>query len=200
MNALLREIRFEGRPGPAAVTPITPRNCRRVPDRPARLIRSTDADTAEDAIMAHNLAGEGIGGGPTDEPNAPPNGQRWCRSAGYSVADALGPTPVLRDENPGAGDDTRRSVLIAIWGDNGIMIEVAERRFRERRRFVVIHHQIGQTSILGAFDSVPTDAQIGAIAAGADREGGRARATIVYEASGDSSVNVQVAPANRPTT
>jgi hypothetical protein len=200
MNALVREIRFEGRPGPAAVTPIAPGTCRRVPDRPAHFLRSTDAETAEDAIMAHNLAGEGTGGGSTDEPNAPPNGQRWCRSAGYSIPGALGPTPVLRDESIAAGDDMRRSVLIAIWGDNGTMIEVAERRFRERTRFVVIHHQIGQTTILGAFDSVPTDAQIAAIATGADREGSRARATIVYEASGDSSVNLQVAPAARPTT
>jgi hypothetical protein len=189
MNALLRDIRFEGRTQPGAIVPVAADTCRRAPDRPARLVRSDDAETMEDAITAHNLAGEG---------GAPPNRQRWCRSAGYSIPDALGPTPVLRDENPGTGDDTRRRVLIAIWGDNGTMVEVMERRFRERTRFVVIHHQIGQTTVLGAFDSVPTDAQLQAIATGADREGGRARATIIYQANGDSSVNVQVAPAPAP--
>jgi hypothetical protein len=194
MNALLRDIRFEGRPAPAAITPIAARDCRRVPDRAARPIRSEDSDTVEDAILAHNLAGGDLSGGQSDEPNAPPVRPRWCRSAGYRIPDSLGPTPVLRDENPRAGDDTRRSVLIALISDSGTMIEVVERRFRDRTRFVVIHHRIGQTMVLGSYDSVPTDAQIGDIATGADRDGGRARATITYQASGDSSVNVQVAP------
>jgi hypothetical protein len=193
MNALLRELRFEGQPGPAAVTPIMAPNCRQTPRQPARLIRSTDADAAEDAIMAHNLAGGGTDRGLRDEPDASPNRQGWCRSAGYSIPDAFGATPVLRDESPPAQEGMRRSVLVAIWGDNGVMLEVVEQRSRERSRFVAIHHQIGQTTILGAFDSIPTDAQLRAIATGEDREGSRPRATINYQASGDSSVTVNVA-------
>jgi len=73
------------------------------------------------------------------------------------------------------------------------MMEVAERRFQERSRFVVIHHQIGQTTIMGAFDSVPTDSQLLALATGADRDAGRPRATIVYQANGGSGINLPVA-------
>jgi hypothetical protein len=195
MNALLRDIRFAGRPAPAAITPITAPECRRAPERAARPVRSEDSETMEDAIMAHNLAGVEVSGGQSDEPGAPPSRPHWCRSAGYRIPDSLGPTPVLRDQNSQPGDDTRRSVLIALLSDSGTMIEVVERHFRNRTRFVVVHHQIGQTTVLGSYDSVPTDAQIGDIATGADRDGGRARATIVYQASGDSNVNVQVAPA-----
>lgn len=199
MNALLQGLRFEGQVQPGRVAPLSPQDCRHTPTRAARLVISTDAETAEDAILAHNLAGEVPTGGQGDEPGAAPNQPRWCKSAGYSIPNSYGPTPVLRDETAGGGDDSRRSVAVALWGDNGTMVEVVERRSRDRTRFVVLHHQIGQTTILGAFASAPTDAQLRAIATGEDREASRPRASIVNQASGDSSVNLQVAPAT-PTT
>lgn len=202
MTALLRGMRFEDHALPSAIRPLAPRDCQRSPDRPARFVRSTDAETAEDAIMGHNIADEGANRRRGAAPGTSLNRQHWCRSGGYSIPQALGPTPVLRDESPRTGDDTRRSVAIAIWGDNGKMVEVVERHFRGRTRFVVVHHQIGETNILGAFDAVPTDAQLRAIALGEDRDGGRSRATINYQASGDSSVNLRMAPSGpaAPTT
>ena len=181
MTALLGEVRFDGPTQPAAAEPITAPACESTPSRAARPVQSSDADTMEHAIMSHT---------PVDDAASP----RWCRSVGYRHPEALGPTPVLRDMSPGVGEDSWRRVLIALVADNGTMFEVAERRFQNRTRFVLIHHQIGRTTVLGAYDSVPTDEQIADIALGRDREGGRARATIVHQASGGSSINVQVAP------
>ncbi|HYD13870.1 MAG TPA: hypothetical protein VEC11_13560 [Allosphingosinicella sp.] len=192
MNSLLRDIRFEGRVMPAAATPIAVGNCERAPERAGRPMPSEDADTMEDAIMAVFLSEDDVAEGRSAPPPPARVGPGWCRSEGYSIPDALGPTPVLRDPNVATGDDIRHSIAIALWGDNGTMLEVVERRFRQRRRFVLVHHQIGQTTILGAYDAVPTDAQLRDVAMGTDREGGRIRASIVYRAGGGSDVNLGI--------
>ena len=188
MAALLREIRFEGRDQPAAVTPIEAAACPPLPDRPARPVPSDDSETMADALMSQAIGEVEVGALLNGTP-------RWCRSAGYRVPDSIGPTPVLRDLNSGAGDDRRRRVLIALVSDSGIMFEVVSRRFRERTHYVLNYHRIGQSLVLGAYDAIPTDEQIRAIATGADQAGGVARATIDYEASGDSRIGIQTAPA-----
>ena len=52
--------------------------------------------------------------------------------------------------------------------------------------------------MLGAYDAVPTDAQIAAIATGRDRDGGQARAAIDYRARGDSNITIQSTAAPQP--
>jgi hypothetical protein len=154
----------------------------------------------EDMLMSIFLEGAESAEG---EPPAPPRPSRpatgWCRSAGFRLANMNGDTPVLRATAAGAGDDSRRSVLFALIADNGTLLEVAERRFRNRTRYVLIHHQIGRTAVLGAYDAVPTDAQLADILSGRDRDGGRMRATIEFQASGDSNVNLLV-PMTPPAT
>lgn len=193
MATLLRELRVAGRIVPTADAPITAADCPRESGRAARALPTDGAETMEDTLMAHFLESNGpVGGVRTAEPNAPRPGPVWCRSTGFRLANMSGPTLVLRTITSGTGDDTRRSVLIALIADNGTMLEVVERRLRNQTRYVLIHHQIGRTMILGAYDAVPTDAQLADILSGADQEGGRARATIEYQASGDSNVNLLV--------
>lgn len=209
MATLLSEVRFVGRVEPTADTRISAADCPRGADRAAQRMAMDGADAMDDAILSifleHNESEDGTEPAP---PPTPRRGTDWCRSAGFTIPSLGGSTPILRATTSASGDDQRRSVLFALIADNGTLMEVAERRFRNRTRYVLIHHQIGQTMVLGAYDAVPTDAQIEDILTGRDREGGRARATIDYQASGDSSVNMLVpmsvpatpAPANRPST
>jgi hypothetical protein len=191
MNALLREMSFEGRPGPAAFTPIALPTCRRSPDRPARMSPADDAETAAEALIAN--AGVDLPGSAVDL-----SARGWCRSAGYRVANAAGTTPVFRILDPPASDLPRRRVLVALLADNGTMFEVMERRFDNRTSYVLIHHQIGRTLVLGSYDSPPTDEQLRAIDSGEDGDGGRARAVITYHANGDSNIVIQAAPSPAP--
>lgn len=198
MNDLLQGLRFEGGSQPFATAPIAAEACGAAPARPARPLPSTDEETMSDAILSHtplDSARDGRGDAP-----ATAAGPGWCRSGGYSVPGAAGPTPVLRDLSPGAGEDSWRRVLVALVADNGTLFEVRERRLGNRTRYVLIHHQIGRTLVLGAYDAVPTDEQLAAIATGRDRDGGRGRAVIDYQASGDSNISVQSTAAPQPRT
>ena len=196
MDALLRDIRFEGQVQPAAARPIAAADCPVGPVRQGRMIPADDAETAAEAIVANggvDLPGRTV--------EAPARG--WCRSAGYRIPNAAAPTPVLRDLTPARPNTTGRRVLIALLADNGTMLEVVERRSENRTRYVLLHHQIGRTLVLGSYDSAPTDDQIRAIESGEDREGGRARVVIAYQANGDSNIRIQApgpAPAPVPPT
>lgn len=193
-TALLQGIRFEGALQPAPATPISVAPCRADSSRPARMVADDDAETAAEAIVAN--AAVDLPGVMEDM-----SAYGWCRSAGYRIAGAPGATPVLRNLGPQTPASPRRRVLIALLADNGTMFEVIERRLDGRTRYVLLHHQIGRTLLLGSYDAVPTDDQLRALAAGEDREGGRARAVITYQAGGGSSISIQTRPApGQPTT
>ena len=198
MNDLLQGLRFEGDSQPSATAPIAAEACPAAPARPARPLPSTDEETAEDAILSHTPL-DGARDGRSDAPAAA-DSPAWCRSGGFSVPGDAGPTPVLRDLGPGAGGDGWRRVLVALVADNGTLFEVREQRRGNRTRYVLVHHQIGRTLVLGAYDAVPTDAQIADIATGRDQEGGQARAAIDYRASGDSNISIQSTAAPQPRT
>ena len=83
------------------------------------------------------------------------------------------------------------SVLAAIISDAGSVLEVVA---LERGRFLMLHHQIGQISLLGIYDAPPSDEQIADILSGADREGGRTRATVRLRANGNTEIEME-APA-----
>lgn len=184
MTALLRDLRFEGEVAPSPARAVATGNCARESGQAARRGPTDQAETMEDAIMGHRLGAEVEGR----------TGPLWCPSSHFRLPNMSGPTPVLRATADAGGEDSRRSVLVALIADNGTMIEVVQRRFRGRTRFVLMHHQIGRSVVLGSYDAVPTDEQIANILSGADREGGQARAVIDYQASGDSGVTVIAAP------
>lgn len=193
MDALLQGLRFDGRERPHPIQAVGAAPCPRDAGPPARLLPSDAAETMEDAIMSHVLAGD------VAERRAVGTAPHWCTSGSITLPDMTGPTPILRSGMDGPADeDSRRSVLVALVTDSGTLFEVAERRFRNRSRFILIHHQIGRSLVLGSYDAIPSDEQIRAIANGSDRAGGQARARIDYQASGDSNVTLFVAPGEAP--
>lgn len=199
MAALLEEIRFEGDIVPRAAEPIELVDCPAAAAGPtADLLALNTADAMEDAIMAVAIGLHEDGREDRTERGAgsPPFARAWCvsslRQAGpYAL-------PILRALPSAPPEDSRRSVAIAILNDSGGAIEVAERHFRNRSRYMMLHHSTGQTRVLGAYDALPSDAQLNAVIAGTDAAGGQARATIDYRANGDSNVTVHVAPDGQP--
>jgi hypothetical protein len=199
MTALLDGLSFEGGTAPRAAEPITLGDCPQAGaagGRAAVLLAPNAAEAMEDAITGL-MDGVGDNGRePAAEHRAgtPVVGRNWCVSSLRGPADAL--MPILRaDPAPDApAGHRRRSLLIAIISDSGATLEVVETHFRNRTRFALLHHRIGQTRVLGSYDALPTDAQITAILSDADRAGGAARATILHRPDGNSEVTLHVAP------
>jgi hypothetical protein len=99
-----------------------------------------------------------------------------CLSTRLSVGNS--PIAVLRgaDGPPRAVDSRTR--LVAILTDAGADIEgVHAPRFK---RFVLIHHDIARTTLLGSFDGVPSDEQILAIVSGRDQPATRPRVPVEF--------------------
>lgn len=182
MTLLLRDMRFEGGAAPSPARPVTTGNCARDAGQPARLAPADRAEAMEDAIMGHRVGADVEGRGATP----------WCPSSPLRLPNTT--LPVLLSTAEAGDEDSRRSVLIGLVADNGTMIEVVQRRFRDRTRFILMHHQIGRSTVLGSYASAPTNEQLADILSGVDRAGGQARALIDYEASGDSRVTVIAAP------
>ena len=79
--------------------------------------------------------------------------------------------------------------MFVSMNDAGKVLEVVESR---DNRYVLLYHEIGQTAVLGAYESVPGDDQIADILSGSDREAGRFRATVRHRPGGDSDVSLSV--------
>jgi len=179
-TGLLDGIRFEGA-APRAAEPVELVDCPAAgPARPATLLAESADEAMEDAIMSHAT------GGPPAVP------RRWCVSSRRRAGNFA--LPILRAVVDPPGEDSRRSVVFAFLTDSGGALEVAERHFRNRLRYALMHHGTGQTRVLGSWDAPPTDAQIEAVISGTDPAGGRARATIQYQTSGDSDITLHVVP------
>lgn len=191
MAALLAEIRFAGEVVPRAAEPIEIAGCPPATAVPAATLRAPNATEAmEDAIMA---VAEGLtNDGPARRGRPPSIGRRWCVSSSRQAGPYA--LPILRILPSAPTEDSRRSVAVAVLNDSGGALEVVERRFRNRSRYALLHHSTAQTRVLGTYDGPPTDAQIIAVLDGPDTAGSQARATIDYQASGDSSITLHVAP------
>jgi len=185
LAAFLEEIRFEGDIVPRGAEPIELVDCPPAAAAPtAALLAANAPEAMEDAIMA-------LAVGLHDNERAD-NPRRWC----VSSLRRLGPytLPTLRLLPSAPTEDSRRSVALAILNDSGGVLEVVERRFRNRSRFLLLYHRTGRTLVLGAYDALPSDAQINAVLDETDPAGGRPRATIDYRASGDANITLHVMP------
>lgn len=187
MTALLAETRFQGRdqPQPARAMRISG-DCPATPAAQTATLRALNgAEAAEDAIMTAAAAlpeRSGREGFP----------RSWCLSSRRQSGPYA--MPIWRIPPSSAAEDSRRSVALAMMNDSDGVIEVVERRFRDRSRYMLIWHSTGRTNILGSYDGLPTDAQITALLSGNDAAGERARAVIDYRSNGDSTVTLNVAP------
>jgi hypothetical protein len=84
--------------------------------------------------------------------------------------------PVLRSPaGPVQGIDGRTR-LIAILSDAGGMLEVVH--VPNLERYLLLHHDVGQTAILSGWDGVPSNAQIAAFLSGGNGDAVRPRAVV----------------------
>jgi hypothetical protein len=191
MSALIEGMRFSGKTRASKAMTIEPSACPELPDKAAGLIPAESgppgAAALEDGIVgALDPAGD-------DEIDkgvpAARIGTQWCRTY-TKVGDANVP---LLHATDGVGREGRaKSMLLALYSDAGSALEIV----RHKQRYVLLHHQIGVTTVFGAFDAVPSDAQIGSILAGKGQTG-PARVSIRLKPNGDTDIQVQV-PEKKP--
>ncbi|HEV2815980.1 MAG TPA: hypothetical protein VGW40_01965 [Allosphingosinicella sp.] len=203
MTALLDGLRFEGEIVPRPPAPLEVADC----PAPSTARAGRRRDNEDDA-PAELLVGtmDGAGNEARREPEGrtevlPPRfGSRWCLSTRARIGDSV--VPILRVD-PGRPAETAiegRSVVVAILSDSGTVIEIVEAL--TPRRFIMLYHEIGGVSLLGAYDAPPSDEQIADIVSGADREGQRIRASARLRPNGNTEMEVPPprAPAATPQT
>ncbi|MBX3561863.1 MAG: hypothetical protein KF780_08620 [Sphingomonas sp.] len=195
MNALLDGLRFAGQARPPE--PLVPQACGEASPAPRASLLASDALIAtEEAIIG--VAENDDDARESDGPAllTPRFGPAWCLSSLVRAGDMR--FPVLRSLMPADGA-RKRSVLIVPISDSGRLLEVVQTN--QAGRFVLFDHRIGRTLLLGAFDGVPTDAQIGDILAGGDQGSQRIRAVIDRVVGGDANINVHEAvPSSKDDT
>ncbi|MDQ4087688.1 MAG: hypothetical protein M3177_06740 [Pseudomonadota bacterium] len=182
MTALLSQIGFEGeQPSPASAMDFD--RCPDAPERDARLLPDDMTATFTDSLLGV------IDGAGSDEAVRSRVPRRWCRSALARIGD--GQYPILRAlPEQSEGEETSR--LAVIISDAGGLLEVVAAP--GGGRYTVLHHQIGETAVLGSFDAVPSNAQIAAIISGSDTGAARLRARIRLRPGEGSDLQLFVEP------
>lgn len=205
MTELLAEVRFEGEAQPRAAAALTTSTCPPGSDPPdARERPDPDSEsTAADALIA-TFDGGGAGvvraedGTTTSLPSRIPT--EFCVSAPVEVGpDAT--VPLLRAaDGPPLSVDGRTVVLVPIT-DSGTTLEVVHAQ--NLNGYVLLHHRIGVTSVLGTYDAIPSDRQIGALFSDPRNPAARVRAVVeLRPGQGDHIRIIGPAPAAgaEPTT
>jgi hypothetical protein len=181
MTALLAGVRIGTGIQPFPAAPVTVAPCTDG-DGKKKARQLKDPEMVD--IVAHSLIGavDGAGMEATDKtekansratslPSRIP--AAFCRSDASTGAARV---PVLRAAGgpaPGIGGRTR---LVAILSDAGDMLEVVH--VPNFKRYLLLHHKIGQTAILSGWDGVPSDEQVTAILIGQNQDAVRPRAVV----------------------
>jgi len=190
MAALLDGLRFEGTIVPRAPAPLEVADCPApAAARAGRLPASNDDALGEVLIGTFDAAGDEARRDDGRIEVLPARfGPHWCLSTRARIGDSV--VPILRADpgHPGEAALDGRSVVAAILSDSGTVIEVVQAP--TPGRFVMLYHQIGAVSLLGAYDAPPSDEQIADIVSGADREGQRIRANVRLRADGNSEMEL----------
>lgn len=160
MDALLRDLQFgaANRPYPAA--PVAIADCPpRTDSAPAGLLpQVAQAELAAHGFLA-TLDGGGIEGTDDDsgEPVILPSRvpERMCRTV-VTVGDVR--VPILHGEPGESRSVDGRTMLIVSLSDSGAAFELV--KADNLGGHVLLHHEIGRTTMLARFDGVPSDAQI----------------------------------------
>ena len=180
MAAMLQGIEFGVQNPWMAPHPLTVTDCPADAGRTAAhaLPDPPGAEIAAHAFLATfdgggNLATERGSNARRDLPPRIPD--RLCRS---QLRVGNGSYTLLRGEDGAAISVDGRTMLVVIIQDNGDALEVVHAA--NLHRYVLLYHELGQTSLLCGFDGVPSDAQIAAIISGADREGTRIRVPVRF--------------------
>jgi hypothetical protein len=202
MAALLDGLRFEGEVQPRAAAPLEIGECANRPTAPASLLPGGIGDVGAAAVIgtfdgAGEEARDATHGGTTVLPARFQT--HWCLSTRARIGESV--YPILRIESDaGAGGLGGRSVLAVTMNDAGTLLELVETG--DRRRFVLLYHEIGRTAVLGSYDRPLTDEQVANILSGADQEGQRFRASVRLRPGRGADIDVEAPanPATSPTT
>lgn len=198
MSDLLAKVKFEGKSVPRAAVLISPAACPDDRSADAALVADDAAANAAFAIMVAAFDAAAPSAKDRDsgkETNLSSRiGNQWCRSV---VQVGQSKVPLLRATDPGNDPAIEgKSMLLALYSDAGGLLEVV--RLRKEGRYLLMNHQIGGTSLLGTFATLPSDRQMGEILAGRG-DGGRVRARINLKSDGNTEVHVESPPPS-PTT
>ncbi|HEX8513428.1 MAG TPA: hypothetical protein VF688_10025 [Allosphingosinicella sp.] len=157
MKALLDGLRFEGEAQPRPATPIAAGQCAST-DRPdaavttgggdATAIAMSDADGAP-AVKAAR------GGGKAFPARV---GRDWCRTLLQVGTQRTAVLQATGKGGPARGLDGD-SALLVLYSDSGGVLEVV--RLAKERKYILLHHDIGEVKVLDSYDAMPSLAQIG---------------------------------------
>jgi len=79
-----------------------------------------------------------------------------------------------------------RTVRAVLLSDSGRVLEVDHLK----DGYLLLFHDLGETDVLGLYDAIPSDAQIGAILDGSDTEGSRIRVPIRFKPGQGVEINL----------
>ena len=175
MDALLANLRWGESNPPQPAAPVTVSACTGDPgSRGARAL----PDPSPTEIAGYAMLGTFDGGGVEGRTDSgarrrlpsriPPE---LCLSSRLASG-----VPILRSAEGEAPSIDGRTRLLALLSDAGAALEIVYPR--NIGRYILLYHQIGETSLLGTFDGVPSDRQIADIIEGRDRESARVRAVV----------------------
>ncbi len=198
MDALLAGIRFNPDSPARAAAPVAVTDC---PSGPARPDANLIANEGFEQLTAHGLLaltdGAGVEGQGED-------GRRISIAsripASMCVSSRIGQAnlPILRATGDVSGDQSGRTGAVVIISDAGTLIEIA--RSLTTAHYVLLHHEIGSTTVLGSFDAMPSDRQIIALFTERNNPATQARARVNLRANGDTELTLPEPPAAAPGT
>lgn len=179
MSALLAGIEFGNANPPHQATALTVTDCaagagaedaRLLPDPPA-------AELPAHALLA-TFDGGGIEaqekGKRNDLPSrVPPD---LCLSS--RIGEGRAQFPILRGPDGPPRSVDGRTRLVAMLTDSGRWLEVVHAT--NVKRYVLLYHEIGRTSLLGGYDGVPSDRQIAELVNNPGGEAGRIRVPVRF--------------------
>ncbi len=190
MTALLDGMRFEGARRPRPATPLTVSACDNTYPAANALPDGDLAQQMENWLVA-NMDGGGheaeADAGVDDTPQALHSriGANWCQTSRTIPGNP--PLLILRAPPAGEGIDGLSRMLVPI-SDSGRTLELVQ----WRDRYMLMHHDIGRTDLLGSYEGPLSDDQLVAILNGRDSDGGRIRASIRFRSDGGTETDISV--------
>jgi hypothetical protein len=184
MGAILDGMRLPPETRVATVRPIAAAPCAMPKDGDAKLLADDPAAIMEDAFTAVVDATEPLAA--TKKPPAIPQrlGSRWCRAT-LDAGTAHVPILLALDASERKRDETK-TVMLVLYSDNGNVLEIV----RSRRGYLLLHHAIAETAVLGTFGAPPSEAQIRDLLTGAGSDAVRVRARVELRPNGDAAMIV----------
>ena len=199
MDALLAGIVFgertRARPAPA----LTVHDCpQQTDEKPAKML----PDRTDVSLAALGILGAFDGGGmegtndDTGEPALLPSRvpTYLCRA---QLKTKRGRMTLLRAEDGEPVSIDGRTVRAALLSDSGRILEVDHDA--KLGGYVLLYHDLGETDLLGTYDSIPSDKQLADILDGVDQDGGRIRVPVRFHADRGPDIILPSAAPPAPT-